>query len=427
MLDRLLMLRDELALMKQDRSTYVKSSEVVQIYTQVVDQVRHLNTVRTRERKPLEQNRLDYVLDDCFQLISLFFLACGKNDEIPALYAESSTLKRLLDHLKEAAFYSGKDLQGLHLRIDDMATKLRSGKCEGPECEIMSELLEHRLEACAEILSKLEGFLATLHPSLLPTWEKLVAILRSLSACNTRSNFPKDEVQGLKEELDMMQSQMVGDKFVAPDGTTPDNQELALGLMRRCQLWCGVVEQKKGKIDERFKETWDKLKAIRDKLEKLSLTQAWSLRETDLWQFQRALDRVDEQRVEGNFVDAEGQPADLHANRTLLYLLRKSYSFIYLLIVSSMPVSEALLPIYNQLQTTKRCLLEVQRSGGVSSARELYPYSMKLNSIDNMRVDGKFVVGQDIPEGQAQVNALLAECYELQYKLRIEAENEDSD
>lgn len=98
-----------------------------------------------------------------------------------------------------------------------------------------------------------------------------------------------------------------------------------------------------------------------------------------------------------------------------------------MLIISSEPVSEALLPIYNQLQTTKRCLLEVQRSGGVSSARELYPYSMKLNSIDNMRVDGKFVVGQDIPEGQAQVNELLAECYEISYKLRVDADNVDSD
>jgi len=92
--------------------------------------------------------------------------------------------------------------------------------------------------------------------------------------------------------------------------------------------------------------------------------------------------------------------------------------------VSSEPVSEALLPIYNQLQTLKRCLVEVENSGGVSSPRELYPYSMKLNSIDNMRVDGKFMVGQDIPEGQGTVNDLLAECFELSYELRVAAEDE---
>lgn len=159
----------------------------------------------------------------------------------------------------------------------------------------------------------------------------------------------------------------------------------------------------------------------------MNLTQAWSLRETDLYSYQRQLDRVDESRVDGNFLDATGKPADLHAQRTLLYLLRRSYAFIFQYIVQSEPVSEALLPIYNQLLTLKRCLQEVQRSGGVDSPRELYPYSMKLNSIDNMRKDGKFMVGGDIPEGQASVTNLLSECFELAYDLRNEAEERDED
>jgi hypothetical protein len=72
----------------------------------------------------------------------------------------------------------------------------------------------------------------------------------------------------------------------------------------------------------------------------------------------------------------------IHANslQTLLYLLRRSYAYIYQLLTASEPVSEALLPIYNQLQTLRKCLLEVRRSGGVNSPRELYPYSMKVSS-----------------------------------------------
>lgn len=94
------------------------------------------------------------------------------------------------------------------------------------------------------------------------------------------------------------------------------------------------------------------------------------------------------------------------------------------MLTSSEPVSEALQPVYNQLTTLRRCLVEVKRSGGVSSARELYPYSMKLNSIDNMRQDGKFVVNGDVPEGQGTVIALLSECFEMAYELRNEAEEE---
>jgi len=42
-----------------------------------------------------------------------------------------------------------------------------------------------------------------------------------------------------------------------------------------------------------------------------------------------------------------------------------------------------------------------------------------------MRVDGKFMVGDDIPEGQGSVSDLLAECFELSYDLRVAAESEN--
>lgn len=72
---------------------------------------------------------------------------------------------------------------------------------------------------------------------------------------------------------------------------------------------------RQGRIDERFKATYEKLLEIRNSLERLSLTQAWSLRETDLYNYQRQLDRIDEGRVSGNFEDAFGKSADLHAQR----------------------------------------------------------------------------------------------------------------
>ena len=44
-----------------------------------------------------------------------------------------------------------------------------------------------------------------------------------------------------------------------------------------------------------------------------------------------------------------------------------------------------------------------------------------------MRIDGKFMIGSDIPEGQASVNALLAECFDLLHELRVEAEENNAD
>jgi hypothetical protein len=44
-----------------------------------------------------------------------------------------------------------------------------------------------------------------------------------------------------------------------------------------------------------------------------------------------------------------------------------------------------------------------------------------------MKKDGAFRVGNDIPEGQGSVIALLAECFDLAYELRTEAEEKDEE
>jgi hypothetical protein len=226
--------------------------------------------------------------------------------------------------------------------------------------------------------------------------------------------------------LEEIKAQQVDGHFVTTSNGIPAGDAEINELLTRILEWADVVMDHKGVMPDNFKPTYDILVNIRNELEKLSLTQAWSLRETDLYDYQRQLDRIDEARVDGNFLDSEGKPAELYVQRTLLYLIRRSYGYIYYLMVSSEPVSEALQPIYNQLQTLRRCLVEVREMGGVSSPRELYPYSMKLNSIDNMKVDGRFMINGDIPEGQASVNELLAECFDIAYELRIAAESEES-
>ena len=54
-LDSLTHIRDKLLLLKQDRSTYVKSQDVMPLYEEVIEQVYKLNNIRVEVG--LEQNR----------------------------------------------------------------------------------------------------------------------------------------------------------------------------------------------------------------------------------------------------------------------------------------------------------------------------------------------------------------------------------
>lgn len=54
---QLLQIRTKLELLKQDKTNYVKSEDVIRLYEEVIEQVHALNTIRQTKNKPEEQNR----------------------------------------------------------------------------------------------------------------------------------------------------------------------------------------------------------------------------------------------------------------------------------------------------------------------------------------------------------------------------------
>lgn len=319
-------------------------------------------------------------------------MAIGKNNDAPAIYSTVSSIKRLLDHLQEAAFYSSKDLAAMEQELKKHYSTLK--KCQDDYDPELIELIERRMKVCYDTIVHMRKVIDHLTPELQEDWEKLVSILRRLSNLNTRSRYSKEEHAGLKKEIEELEAACPCLHKEKPesmearyqeliehqqDALSQSPKQLVMDLYERCILWSSLIEKNPLYVDPEFNDVYKKLKSIRDNLESRSLLQAWSLRETDLYDFQRQLDRIDESRtVDGNFVSAQGKKACLQTQRTLLYFLRKSYALIYFMLTHSEPVSEALLPIYNQLKTLKKCLHEVKKAGGVSSPRELYPYSMKV-------------------------------------------------
>ena len=163
---------------------------------------------------------VDTVLDDCYQLISLFFMTVGRTQEAPAVYVppfstqtavlinlataippyrqskydpchihvlclRTKITQRLLDHLQEAGFYSKKDLISIGKKLEEWQESVERGK-EHHSPHLLT-LLEARMALCRTTLQQLEHELSHLTPELESVYEELVSILRSLSGCNARS------------------------------------------------------------------------------------------------------------------------------------------------------------------------------------------------------------------------------------------------
>jgi hypothetical protein len=323
-------------------------------------------------------------------------------------------MRQILNHMNESAVYNESDLAPFHRRLGELRQIVQHDVGSGKHPESLTKLLERQLNECDAIVRSLQDSLSVLSVELTPIHERLVTIRRQLVALAAKEGSHKADLKPLQEELRKIDSKRVDGKFLGPGGIVPASQAICSSLLEEC---FDISQEVRAHEDSKnvassLKPIYDRLGEIRAELESLVLTHRWSLRETDLWNYSLSLQEIDKMRVDGKFVDSEGnRPAGQYV---LLYLLRRCYGLIYRLLSSSEPVSEELMPVANKLSTVKKCLNEVLKYGGPFTPHDLYPYQLALHQIDLLRKDGKFVgVDGSIPEGQGIVMAHLNECHEL--------------
>lgn len=123
----------------------------------------------------------------------------------------------------------------------------------------------------------------------------------------------KSEIKQLQEELRKIDSKRVDGKFLGPGGSSvPAGQAILVGLLEESFEICHdvVVKNRNDEIPGTLHVIFERLSNIKSQLENLVLTQRWTLRETDLWNYQVSLKEIDRLRVNGKFLDSEGKVPD---------------------------------------------------------------------------------------------------------------------
>jgi hypothetical protein len=105
-----------------------------------------------------------------------------------------------------------------------------------------------------------------------------------------------------------MLSKRVDGKFLGPSGVVPASQAICSSLLEECfEITQEIKAQEESKhVATSLKPIYDRLSGLRAELENLVLTHRWSLRETDLWNYSLSLQEIDKMRIDGKFVDSEG-------------------------------------------------------------------------------------------------------------------------
>ncbi|ODQ79852.1 hypothetical protein BABINDRAFT_26199, partial [Babjeviella inositovora NRRL Y-12698] len=405
-------IRTYLSQLKKDRSKFIEKNDIYAKYEEVLRILNELTALRGTTTQSV--NRVDAIFDDVCQLLSLCFVTAGLVNTAPATYASLCTVHRLLEHLNESGIYTVHDLAPIKTRLDDIRQIVMGSQRDSEHLHEENALLHKKLRLCEAEFAAVERQTHKIPAGLKQTFGSLVELRQCLYSLASTEKPDKDRLAPLVQRLSEIEATRDDSgKFVSEDGGEA-SEAVMNGLLDDCHNLIDDMAIHNNTIDPQLQTDCARLVAIKTSLENLLVTRRWTLRETDLYYYQKQLQEIEEERAK--------KSKTIQGHAIILYLLRRCYAIIYILLESSEPVSEALQPLHNQLSTVRRCLLEVKRMGGISSTRELYPYQMKLASLDNLRVDGKFMVKGQIPEGQGTLIALLSECYEVCDEMKVELE-----
>ena len=103
-----------------------------------------------------KNTRVDTMLVDVFYLLSLFFITVGRSRECPALFSQIGCMKQLLDHMDEGAVYTEADLKPFVARIQELREIVKRDEHENKHPPQMTKLMTRKLEACQQVVNRLQ-------------------------------------------------------------------------------------------------------------------------------------------------------------------------------------------------------------------------------------------------------------------------------
>ncbi|KAF9148557.1 hypothetical protein BGX20_006297, partial [Mortierella sp. AD010] len=284
------------------------TSDVTGLYNELSALLQKLEEVRGAGNSTIwsYRNNVNSVLDDVFVILSLCFMAIGKTKESPATYVQLLTIKQCLLGLQESGIYAAEDLKQYQDRLQELEAFISIDEAKSSVPDIQTVILRRKLEFDENLLKELLDASKSISPELSPIHRRLVVLKTELDSLASKSSWNSSEVHHIQEELREIEAKRVDGKFMDEQGNVVGGQAAVIGLLEDCYDDCHNLLATKERVPPALQDIFRRLQGIKADLERLVLTQRWTLRETDLWQYQIQLNEISTLRTNGKFVDEDG-------------------------------------------------------------------------------------------------------------------------
>lgn len=437
-------IRNKVLTQNSDRSKYLSLTFVLTLYDEFNSLLKSMDAAEVDASRE--------VINETLLIFSLAFITIGHTSESISLYAKILSFRTIYEFLSCALYITPKELSLLEAAlINSEVQPEKDGEDQGiAKIPYLNDEIWNSMKEIQVLNSKAAEVMNLVPEQEFPLNSQLIHLRRDVLAEVIREDFSSERLEVLHHKFERLEAHVASAEWPVSSYT----KEQCVGARQLLEWFkTGVQERDIERGDDpELLPVFRRLREMLPELDVFVMTRRWTLRATDLFQHMdyllkimpklvvtssswRQLDSSIGANLCSSIGDVSGEDvmvreASAKSDKyfTLVtYMARRAWSLIYKLLESTEPVSEALSSYYNQLLTLKRCLNEVRLAGGISNLRELYPFQMKLSSMDASRQDGKFYVNGEVPPGQGVINSLLAECFDLVYELKVELEEKGED
>jgi len=315
--------------------------------------------------------------------------------------------QQILEHMDESGVYNESDLAPFHRRLAELRWIVRNDAESGKHPMAMTTLLERQLNECEHVLQRLQDSLAVLSPELVPIHERLVNVRRKLVALAAKETAREAAAENDKQAS--ITPEPLHSKPPSKDTTPPPDGEARSGT--------DSAPESDPEAKTPTKESTPKPELPQAEKDRVKV-------KAELKALMEELRKIDSKRVDGKFLGPGGMvPASQAACSSLL---EECFEIAQEIRAQddSRYVASSLRPIYDRLSEIRRELEQLVLTHRWSLREtDLWNYSLSLQEIDKMRVDGKFVDAEGVrPSGQYVLLYLLRRCYGLIYRLLSSSE-----
>lgn len=265
-------------------------------------------------------NPVDLVIEDLVPLFLQFWSSCDAvSKDLFPIYVKAAKHLHQLNQSKISGLFTIQELTDRQTSLREISLHAKAlYSMEGDTNTQGISMVCDKLLKCGSILLMTDSLLQSLQNEfdgissvLKPIHDKLVAIKRELNLLICRKSphaYSLAEVQLLQNELGEIEMARIDGKYISTDGNVVQGQASVIDLLEACFDDVHELLASRDEITGKnpLRPVYESLINIRSRLDNMNFSSTWGVRSHELNVLQAELGEIDNLRVDGKFMDAEG-------------------------------------------------------------------------------------------------------------------------